>query len=261
MNSGIYGDTYARLYDLLYKNKNYEVECDLLQEVFRRHGQGATNSVLDLGCGTGGHAIPLARRGYQVAGVDRSPKMAEIAGQKAEAMRWDAPLEKPHFLEADLLELDLGRAFDAVIMMFSVLGYQTSNQEVMSALATVRRHLRPGGLFVCDVWYGPAVLRIGPSNRIRVVAYGGGELIRSASPELDLRRHVCRVHYQLWRMEGERLAEHIHEEHNLRFFFPMELENILSLSGLELAGLYPFGDLGGLPSAETWNVLVCARAL
>ena len=54
------------------------------------------------------------------------------------------------------------QTFDAAVMMFAVLSYQLSNQDVLSTLATVRRHLQVGGLFIADLWYGPAVLNERP---------------------------------------------------------------------------------------------------
>src|SRR5206468_3380563 len=113
-------------------------------------------TVLDLGCGTGNHALPLARRGFSVTGVDRSPGMLEQAAQKSSASGLGD--KAPDFKQGDLRELDLHQQFDAALMMFAVLGYQLTNENVASALATVRRHLKPGGLFVFDIWYGPAVL-------------------------------------------------------------------------------------------------------
>ena len=55
---------------------------------------------------------------------------------------------------------------DATVMMFAVLGYFPGNSDVQAALDSARRHLRPGGLFFCDMWYGPAVLSQRPSERI-----------------------------------------------------------------------------------------------
>jgi predicted TPR repeat methyltransferase len=53
---------YAKYYDLLYQEKNYEEECDFIEQVFRGFSKLKVKSILELGCGTGGHAIPLARR-------------------------------------------------------------------------------------------------------------------------------------------------------------------------------------------------------
>src|SRR5207248_11417549 len=73
MIEGVFGPQYAEAYDTLYRDKDYSAECDAIEHVFRLYGIGPVRRVLDLGCGTGGHAVPLAERGYEVVGVDRSP--------------------------------------------------------------------------------------------------------------------------------------------------------------------------------------------
>ena len=94
--------SYAQFYDILYQDKDYEAECDFLEQIFDRYAPGPVRTILDLGCGTGGHTLPLARRGYEVVGVDRSEKML------AEARRDDAPVflgmhEQPVFRKMGLL--------------------------------------------------------------------------------------------------------------------------------------------------------------
>jgi SAM-dependent methyltransferase len=255
VSPGVFGAEYAAAYDLLYQDKDYSAECDLIEHVFRRYGLGSVRHVLDLGCGTGGHAVPLAERGYDVLGVDRSPEMLRRAAERSPTVR---------FHLSDITQLDLGaeEAFDAVVMMFAVLGYQTANSDVQAAMATVRRHLRPGGLFFFDVWYGPAVLAERPSERIRVLGSAAeNQVIRSAASDLDERRHVCTVRYHLWRLEAGRVLDEVREQHRMRFFFPLELELFLSTAGLQLVRLGVFPDLDQEPSTTTWNVGVVARAV
>jgi len=68
----IFGSMNADFYDLVYSDKDYEAECDLLEEIFRRYGAGPVQNLLDLGGGTGGHALPLAWRGYRVPAWPRA---------------------------------------------------------------------------------------------------------------------------------------------------------------------------------------------
>jgi SAM-dependent methyltransferase len=88
-------------------------------------------SALDLGCGTGRLAEPLARLGHPVTGVDNEPEML-------------TPLRSASPVCADITELDLDTRFDAVLLM-SHLVNAADDAFVAAALRTVRRHVRDGG--------------------------------------------------------------------------------------------------------------------
>jgi SAM-dependent methyltransferase len=246
-----FGAEYAAAYDTLYRDKDYAAECDLIECVFRAYAGGPVRRVLDLGCGTGGHAAPLAARGYQVVGVDRSEAMLAQAHSRGSSAR---------FQQADILGLDLGETFDAVVMMFAVLGYQVTNADVLGALATVRRHLQPGGVFVADAWYGPAVLRQRPTDRVKVQDTPDGQLIRAASGELDVRQHLCSVRYHIWRIDHAQRVSETTEEHRMRYFFPLELEALAQQSGLDVLRLGQFPEFDREPDEHAWNVMLVARA-
>ncbi|MGI9023493.1 MAG: class I SAM-dependent DNA methyltransferase [Acidimicrobiales bacterium] len=105
-------------------------------------------SVLDAGCGTGRVGAELARRGYDVTGVDLDPAMLARAREKAPDVPW---------VQADLAGLDLGRTFDLVVAAGNVMIYLAPGTEgaVVAALA---RHLRPGGLLVAGFQLDPGRL-------------------------------------------------------------------------------------------------------
>ncbi len=252
-----FGAGYAGAYDDLYRDKDYAAECERIRDTFRVHGSGAVRSVLDLGCGTGGHLVRLARMGYGVVGVDRSADMLERARDKSRELPSES---RPELHEGDIRALDLGRRFDAVLMMFAVLGYQIENADVLAALTTARRHLDPGGLFVFDVWYGPAVLREKPSARFKVVPTARGRILRAAAAQLDTRRHVCTIHYEVWGLADRRLVAETRESHRMRYFFPRELEFYLTCAGFSLLRLEAFPGPGREPDETTWNVLGVGRA-
>lgn len=258
--SGIFGVDYAQLYDLLYQDKDYDAEVALLERIFARHALTGT-SVLDLGCGTGQHAIRLAKRGFDVTGVDRSGEMLRIARVKAE-QTLDELSPQPSFVEGDITSVRLGGApFDVALMMFAVLGYQVTNEAVRAALRTVRTHLRPGALFVCDVWYGPAVLSVRPSERTKVVDAPGGQVIRSVRTSLDSFAHRADVDYRVWRLHNKLVVSEMHETHAMRFFFPQELALLFDAEGLDLLELRAFGASDDQPTESTWNVLAVGRAV
>jgi SAM-dependent methyltransferase len=255
----VFGQEYSALYDALYEDKDYDAEVALLKAVFDRYATRPVHSILDMGCGTGGHALPLAQIGYHVTGVDRSEGMLQLARQKSDDFRGQPNFLAPTFLCADLQNLDLGKQFDAVIMMFAVMGYQYSNDEVLKALSAVRHHLAPGGIFIFDVWYGPTVLTIRPGDRVKQVNLGETRILRSASGSLDTLHHLAEVRYHLWQFQGDRIMSETEEAHQMRYFFPQELNLFCRQAGLELVSLSEFGELEHSPTEQTWNVMGVAR--
>jgi SAM-dependent methyltransferase len=98
--------------------------------------------VLDAACGTGGHAIALARQGYQVVGADLSAAMVERARENASAAGVEVA-----FAVASLGELaSLGMTFDAALCLGNSLPHLLTAPEVAAALADFAAVLRPGGL-------------------------------------------------------------------------------------------------------------------
>jgi SAM-dependent methyltransferase len=256
MSTIVYGDAYAGEYDQLYRDKNYAAECDLVEAALHRYGIGETRTIVDLGCGTGGHAIPLSARGYKVTGVDLSPAMLAVARRKAVSQGTSLDL-----VEGDIRTVHAGGPFDAGLFMFAVLGYLQRNDDVVAALTTARRQIRAGGLLAFDVWYGPAVLTIKPSDRVKVVAEPHGKVVRVVTPTLDTRRHLCQVHYQLWRFKDGHVDSESEEVHVVRYFFPLELELMLSQTGFTLLTLSSFPTLDEPAGDTTWSVFGIARAV
>src|SRR3954469_12507695 len=102
---------------------------------------------LDVPCGFGRHAVPLAEAGYRVTGVDRSSALLGEAARRAGAARW------PKFVHADYRELPLGdETADAAVNLFSSLGY-LGDEEDVRVLAEIRRVLRPGGRLVVETMH------------------------------------------------------------------------------------------------------------
>lgn len=252
-----FGADYAEVYDAIYRSKDYDDEVNLIERILASHGLAGSRRLLDLGCGTGNHAFRLAERGHFVVGVDRSTDMLALASAKAKR----ACSGSVEFHEADIRKLDLGRQFDAVLMMFTVLGYQLEDSDLMAALATVRRHLQPGGLFLFDVWYGPAVLANRPGERQISVEQGAARINRKSRATLDLARHLCRVTFDLEHLGNDRAMETWQEEHVVRYYFYPEIESALAQNRLELATLRSFPDFKAPADERSWNVIGVGRAL
>ena len=252
----VFGSLYADIYDSIYRDKNYDEECGILCKLFDLYGDGCISSVLDLGCGTGNHALRLADLGYRVTGVDQSEEMLDIARVKAEKKSLPVTL-----YQGDIKSVGINQTFDAAILMFAVLGYQVTNDDLIQALRNIRRHLRVGGLLIFDVWYGPAVLSQKPGERVSVVKEEDTTTIRLSSGTLDTFRHVCNVHFKVYKIEEGRLVGEAAEVHQMRFFFPQEIAFFLESAGFKVVHMGPFPGYEGELGEMTWNALVVARGV
>lgn len=237
---------YSRYYDLLYRDKDYQAEADYVHALVAKHRPRA-RTLLDLGCGTGRHASLLAERGYDVVGVDRSPEMlAEARARKVTSGRTE-------FVEGDLRSVRLGRKFDVVVSLFHVMSYQTTNADLLAGLATLREHLAPGGLFVFDCWYGPAVLNLRPSVRVLRLEDERTAVTRLAEPVLHPNDNVVDVNYHVF-VKDKQTAEvsELREKHSMRYLFAPEVAHFLSSVGLVQQKLVAFMS-DAAPGLETWT--------
>jgi SAM-dependent methyltransferase len=253
--SDIFGSSYSDSYDLLYDEKDYDGECDVLERIFQKYAEKPITSILDLGCGTGNYTLRLAQRGYEVCGVDLSESMLEIAREKL----GNAPTSVKLF-HSDIATIKLDQQFDAAIMMFAVLGYQHTNEQITNTLKNISTHLKAGGLLIFDVWYGPAVLSQKPQEKCRVIHSGKDTVIRVTRPDLDTFHQICDVRFNLYRIRrgGEPVVE-TDEVHRMRFFFAQELSLALEFTGFEIIRIGQFPDFEQDPTDNSWNIVVVAR--
>lgn len=221
----IFGKDYASIYDTLYKDQDFKSEAtvvrQLANEILKNRNRAG---LLDLGCGTGNHS-QYFQKDFNVRGVDLSEEMLVLARQKAPDVKFE---------QGDARTFDLGGDdFDVVTMMSAVLGYQHTNEEVLGTIQNVRRHLRPGGLFIFDVWHGPAILLERPVPRLRETQHNGAHILRSMTPTLCAEGNIVRCHYKWW-VPGENKIETREEWHTQRYFFPLEIRLMLEMSGFKL---------------------------
>ncbi len=251
--NSVFGPGYANHYDHFYAEKDYAAECDFLEEVFRHHTSQPVRTILDLGCGAGGHILRLAQRGYRLTGVDRSETMLAAAQRKLT----DLPV---HLVAGDIRTMDLQRTFDVVTSMFAVMSYMTTNEDLLAAFRTVRRHLVPGGLFCFDVWSGIAVLNEPPVDRFKIIQRDDSQILRLVHPEMDLAHHLVHVNYRILHLQQRRLIEDSSEIHTMRYLFPQEISFLLDLAGLRVLSICPFMHLDRQISESDWNLTVVAEA-
>lgn len=248
---------YARYYDLLYRDKDYTRETEYVHGLIQRHAPGA-RSILDLGCGTGAHAVLLAERGYEVHGVDQSADMLA----RAEARHGELPgavAARLTFEQADVRTFRAEEKFDAVVSLFHVMSYQTTNEDLTSAFATAASHLEHKGILLFDCWYGPAVLADRPVVRVKHMEDEAISVTRIAEPCLYPNENRVDVRYHVFirdRKNGK--VEEVQETHSVRYLFTPETRLLLGTAGMELIGSEEWMT-SGETGLGTWGVCFVAR--
>ena len=149
----------ARVYDAVNdaQGKDYAREAAVVVELIRARSPGAA-SLLDVACGTGRHLEHFARE-LQGAGLDIDEGMLEVARQRCPGVR---------FTRADMTDFDLGDRFDAVVCLFSAIGYASTTLRLDAAVRAMARHLRPGGVLVVEPWFQPEQWREGHLSLVSV---------------------------------------------------------------------------------------------
>ncbi len=245
---------YSRYYNLLYKDKDYAGEAEYVRGLIARHCP-EPRTVLDLGCGTGRHDLLLSQMGYEITGVDQSAEMLAIAKANAD----QSQSQSLDFIQGDIRSVRLGTTFDVVISLFHVISYQTTNEDLAAAFATARTHLKPGGIFIFDCWYGPAVLTDRPAVRVKRLEDDSISVKRIAEPVMHPNDNLVDVNYHVFiRDKSSDAVEEVLETHRMRYLFRPELELLLRECGMSVVEASEWLT-GREPGFDTWGVCFVAR--
>jgi SAM-dependent methyltransferase len=210
----------AELYDLIYSTfKNYEVESAAIAAMLRS-ANPACRTVLDVACGTGEHArLLMERHGFEVDGIDLEPAFIEIARRKNPAGR---------FTVADMTSFDLGRQYDAVLCLFSSIGYLRTIDQVTQAIARFRAHIAPLGIIVVEPWLTPDVIKAGHVST-NVADAPGVHVVRRARTEVD--GHMSRFVFD-YDITRDGVTRHVSEVHELGLYTVDEMRGAFERNGL-----------------------------
>ena len=244
-------DAYSEYYDLLYRDKDYAGEVRYVLGHIERYGKGGKR-LLELGCGTGDHACLLAAAGYEVTAIDSSAQMVEQARRKNAG-------SSINFRMGDARDFRAERHYDTVAAFFHVASYQTTDDDIRRLFETASNHLAPGGLFIFDFWYGPAVLTQGPAVRVKRVENERIRVVRIAEPEMNPRCNSVVVKYQVLVENKEtQVLSRFEEHHTMRYFFEPEIRLLLGERDIHVLRFEEWMS-SKPPSVTTWGVVCLAR--
>ncbi len=213
--------------------------------IVSRCGVKAPASVLDVGCGTGGHATHFAKAGYQVTGVDASLEVMLRATKAA-----DAAGVQIEFLQGDVRQLPSDRHYDLVTCLGTTLGYFENPSDNQRAFASLTSAVAPGGALMIqlanrDFYASRMPLRSWwPAPRCLVQDEANFDSVAS---RLDIRRTIV---FDDGRQFDHRISIRLYALHELLEIFQRFDFDVADVSGaMATPGRY-FGDV----SPELWVV-------
>jgi len=257
-----YHDRFAAAYDTFYRHRDVDGEVECACALLELNDRASTPRVLDFGCGTGSHVVALARRGYDVVGLDTSPAMIDQARAKASSLDTGSAT----FLCAAskrMPDSSLIRNVDGVVSFFNVLNCMNSAEAMLESLSIMRDSLRIGAKAYIEVWNGAAVFCDQPRPDVRHFQSEGPEsreMIRITIPEVDRIHQRCTLRYRVLELDKS-LGNYTEFEsvHRLHFLTPVQYRHLFALAGLDLVDEFPKGRPGSPVGENDWYMAYLLR--
>lgn len=224
----IYG-SFAGVYDRFMDDVPYEAWGEYVESLLKEHGI-ADGIVLELGCGTGSLTEILAKKGYDMIGVDISSDMLDIAMEKREKSGKDIL-----YLQQDMREFELYGTVRAVVSICDSMNYLLSEEDLLQTFRLVNNYLDPGGIFIFDM----------------NTAYKYHEIIGDATIA-ENRREASFIWENTW-YEDEKINEYdltvfaeekkgwyrkYQETHYQKAYSPERIKDLIRQAGMEFIAAY-----------------------
>ena len=241
----------GRHYDLAYRGDTEDIDFWLGQA--NRYG----GPILELACGTGRVAVPIAKQGHEVTGLDLSGSMLEQA--RVNSTREGLDIQ---WVQADMRRFQIGQRFPLIICPSQSISRLLTVDDLEECLSRVREHLAPGGRFIFGV-YNPSLEILGrdPGERSPYLQYphpdSGKTVTVEDSCAYDRATQVLRItlHYRLPDSDVQPT-----EVINNRMYFPQELDSLMKHNGFNIEAKYGGFDSTQFVSASDHQILVCTIA-
>jgi len=233
---------FPNVFDVVMRREPGVVEAEIrsVQTLLARRGV-TRGRILELACGACAHGIPLAQSGCTVVGLDRSPAMLEVAARRGMVAGVNLAL-----FQGDVVEFDLPiEACDAAIFMYETFPVITEYDDLVSHFRAVRRHLKPGGLYVIDLdprKHGVGIEAAEWGRKTLPLPNGSVEIWNQDLPGDWIRGISHLILHSRITLDG--LVYETIDDWHLRVYSPWDLAVLVrTLEGWRLDGFYSWRDL------------------
>ncbi len=248
-------DIIAPIYDKINQEIDYGKWADFIEEIIgRNYKNGKPELVLDLGCGTGRMTLELARRGYDMTGVDYSVEMLDIARSEAEKARLS---DRMLWLCQDICEFELYGTVDVTVSCLDTVNHLTSISDLRKCFSLVHNYLAPDGLFIFDV-NGKYKFENIYADQVYVMEDENSFCTWQNFYDPDSK--LCDFYITLFKEINDGTYKRFDEEQQEKMYTLRSLKGVLKESGFEFIGAYSdFGFNGATDDSE--RIYITAKCI
>jgi SAM-dependent methyltransferase len=248
-------DVFARYYDLDFENENDDIDF------FRSFAQRSGSPVLEIGVGTGRVAIPLAKDGLKVTGLDISPAMLQTAHTKASEAKITRNLK---LVEADARDFKLEQRFAMAFVAANSFMHFVDAEDQMAVLQAIHEHLNPGGLIVIDVFNPSLYVSNEPDGVVihdytRKDPHTGNTVMKFETRQIDHARQMIDVQFFYDELNREGAVHRLIAPFAMHYFSYHELTLLLTKSGFAIEQVYGSYELDDYHTHSSRMIFVAAK--
>jgi ubiquinone/menaquinone biosynthesis C-methylase UbiE len=217
------------LYDLVHEKAPDGEQIAFYERQIERYGQ----PVLELACGTGNYLVTLSQHNVDISGLDLSDEMLGGAQRRADEQEVETNL-----FNGDMRNFSLDERFSLIFIAGNSLQHLNTHEDVGMCFASVRRHLRPGGRFIVEV-FNPSLklLMRNPNERYFVGEYrtDNGWVVLNENVSYD---PATQINHIDWHYRNQFVKEEQTVSFSMRQFFPQELDALFTYNGFNIEKKY-----------------------
>ena len=245
-------DLLAAFYDRINSDLDYDAWADFLEKIFNKEMKTRPSLVMDLGCGTGKMTLALAKKGYDMTGIDYSVNML---GKAREAAYDQGLSDNILWLCQDIRSFELYGTMGAIVSCLDTVNHITKEKELLTVFSLVHNYLDPDGLFIFDV-NGKKKFETLYANQTYVFEEGNDFCVWEN--EYNEKSHLCRFFITLFSKQRDGRYIRSEETQSERMYTLMSLRHALEQTGFEFIGAYSdFDFTEATDSAE--RIYIAAR--
>lgn len=245
---------FAFYYDAIYNEIcDYKKDVEVYLQITSKHFTKKLESVIDLGCGSGKHLEILHKKGLEVAGIDLSKEMIELAKQRFKKEKQQISLKVDN-----MNNLAIDQPFDLATSFFGGFGYLTEEEEIVKLFTNIRE--KKVQLFVFEFWH-TAQVKEDHQTWMKVKLEEEKELIRLSQSTFDSEKSILRIDFEFIISSDEKIVDRFTETHNIRTYTFESITELVSKAGCEIVGLYKDSLSSEQATTEDFRVIAVVKPL